>query len=55
MFGSACKFLSNLSYIRLDEISFLKLLLDSAVLEYIVINLVLLGGIVRFMLITTAW
>ena len=55
MFGSACKFLSNLSYIRLDEISFLKLILDSAVLEYIVINLVLLWVIVRFMLTTTAW
>ena len=45
MFGSACKFLSNLS------------ILDSAELEYIVINLVLLGSsrIVRFMLTTTAW
>ena len=55
MFGSACKFLSNLSYIGFDEISFLKLILDSAELEYIVINLVLLWGIVRFMLTTTAW
>ena len=36
MFGSAFKFLSNLSYIPFDEISFLKLILDSAELEYIV-------------------
>ena len=45
MFGSACKFLSNLSYIPFDEISFLKLILDSAELEYIVINLVLLRAL----------
>ena len=31
MFGSECNFLSNLSYIPLDEISFLKLILDSVV------------------------
>ena len=55
MFGPACKFLSNLSYIRFYEISFLKLILDSAELGYIVINIVLLRGIVRFMLTTTAW
>ena len=41
--------------IRLDDISCLKLILYSDVLEYIVINLVLLQDIVRFMLNTTAW
>ena len=41
--------------LRLDDLSCLKLILYSDVLEYIVINLVLLQDIVRFMLNTTAW